>query len=162
MYVYMCVCMCVCVRACVRACVCACVRACVCVCASQKLVLTVFCSSPRDGLCVPIWRQSTYKRKLSLYESRQERSEGSVNTAVKGSRTYTSTERELERFQSRNTPSRMPRTFQRTLQASLSGTFPPKSAVISYATEGALLISEHLSTEITLTVSLSRQILYSL
>ena len=152
MYVYMCVCMCVCVRACVR----------VCVCASQKLVLTVFCSSLRDGLCVPIWRQNTYKRKLLLYESRQERSEGSVNTAVKGSRTYTSTERELERFQNRNTPSRMPRTFQRTLQASLSGTFPPKSAVISYATEGALLISEHLSTKITLTVSLSRHFLYSL
>ena len=126
MYVCMCICVyvCVCVRACVR----------VCVCASQKLVLTVFCSSPRDGLCVPIWRQSTYKRKLSLYESRQERSEGSVNTAVKGSITYTSTERELERFQNRNTPSRMPRTFQRTLQASLSGTFPPNSTVKGYAT----------------------------
>ena len=37
-----------------------------------------------------------------------------------------------------------------TLQASLSGSLPPNSAVIGYAIEGALLISAHLYTEIAL------------
>ena len=32
-------------------------------------------------------------------------------------------------------------------QASLSGTLPPKSAIIGYATERALLISDHLSSD---------------
>ena len=35
-----------------------------------------------------------------------------------------------------------------SLQASLSGTLLPNCALIGYATEGALLISERLSTEI--------------
>ena len=37
-----------------------------------------------------------------------------------------------------------------TLQASLSGTFRPNSAIIGYTIEGALLMSAHLSTEIAL------------
>ena len=36
---------------------------------------------------------------------------------------------------------------QVTPQASLSGTIPPNSAIISCATEGALFISAHLSTD---------------
>ena len=38
---------------------------CVCVC-SRKFVLTVFCSSLCDGLCAPIWRNSTQKSILLL------------------------------------------------------------------------------------------------
>ena len=43
---------------CVRVCVCACVRVCVHAC-SQKFVLIVFCSLLCNGLCAPIWRNST-------------------------------------------------------------------------------------------------------
>ena len=59
------VCMCMCVCVCVRVfCVCG-LCVCVCVCL-RKFVLTVFCSSLCDGLCTPIWRNSTQKSILLL------------------------------------------------------------------------------------------------
>ena len=43
-----------------------CVCVCVCTCL-QKFVLTVFCSLLCDGLCAPIWRNSTWKSTLLLF-----------------------------------------------------------------------------------------------
>ena len=61
-----CVCEHVCARVC--ACVCACVHACMCVHAcSKKFVLTVFHPLLCNGLCAPIWRNSTQESKLLLY-----------------------------------------------------------------------------------------------